>query len=173
MSKSNIYNSIILNENICIKITDINSSIKKNFEAILKKEKEGKCGSEGYLKPNSIKIISYSTGVLYSDFVKYNVFYECLISNPPENIVIECIVKSTTKVGIRAEINDENSPFIVFISRDHHYERANFSEIKENDIINVRIIGKRFELNDKYISVIGELIDKDSYQTTKKELKKK
>jgi len=30
---------------------------------------------------------------------------------------------------------------------------------KEGDIINVRIIGQRFELNDKYISVIATLIE--------------
>ena len=31
--------------------------------------------------------------------------------------------------------------------------------LKEGDIINVRIIGQRFELNDKYISVIATLIE--------------
>ena len=32
-----------------------------------------------------------------------------------------------------------------------------FSKIKENDIINIKIIGQRFELNDTKIHVIGEL----------------
>ena len=34
-----------------------------------------------------------------------------------------------------------------------------FSNVKENDDIKVRVIGQRFELNDKYISILAELID--------------
>jgi hypothetical protein len=31
------------------------------------------------------------------------------------------------------------------------------------DIITVRVIGQRFELNDKYISIIGELVKEKEY----------
>ena len=33
----------------------------------------------------------------------------------------------------------------------------NFSNIQENTRFVVKVIGQRFELNDKYISIIGEL----------------
>ena len=33
-----------------------------------------------------------------------------------------------------------------------------FNEVKDGDKINVKVIGQRFELNDKYISIIGELV---------------
>jgi hypothetical protein len=33
-----------------------------------------------------------------------------------------------------------------------------FADVKEGDKITVRVIGQRFELNDKFVSVIGELI---------------
>jgi hypothetical protein len=45
----------------------------------------------------------------------------------------------------------------IFIARDHHYNIPYFSELKEKDIIMVRVIGQRFELNDPFVSVIGEL----------------
>jgi hypothetical protein len=45
-----------------------------------------------------------------------------------------------------------------------------FSHIKENDILQVRILGQRYELNDKFISVIAELININNYGTLKKEL---
>jgi hypothetical protein len=38
-----------------------------------------------------------------------------------------------------------------------------FNDIKVGDIINVRVIGQRFELNDKYVSVIGELVKEKEY----------
>ena len=40
----------------------------------------------------------------------------------------------------------------------NHYNNNYFSSIQEGDKVNVRVIGQRFELNDKFISIIGELI---------------
>ena len=63
-----------------------------------------------------------------------------------------------TKAGIRAETNEPVSPMVIFIARDHHHNLKDFSNLKENDIINIRVIGTRFELNDKYIAVIATLV---------------
>jgi hypothetical protein len=46
-----------------------------------------------------------------------------------------------------------------------------FSQIKENDILQVRILGQRYELNDKFISIIAELISINNYETLKADLK--
>ena len=72
---------------------------------------------------------------------------------------LSCIVRNITKAGIRAELNSKNSPLIIFIARDHHHQSKYFSTQKEGDVINVKIIGQRFELNDKYISAIATLIE--------------
>ena len=69
-----------------------------------------------------------------------------------------------------AEINDLVSPFIIFIARDHHFNNELFSKINENDIINIRVLGQRYELNNKFISVIAELVDINNYETSKTEL---
>jgi CTP synthase (UTP-ammonia lyase) len=34
-----------------------------------------------------------------------------------------------------------------------------FNSVKENDNIKVKVIGQRFELNDKYISIIASLVE--------------
>ena len=126
-------------------------------ENILKK-KEGICIKEGYIKPNSINLMSYSCGELYSNNVQFQVIYECLLTNPVESMELNCIVRSITKIGIRAELNDDYNPFLIFIARDHHYNNEYFNTIKQNDIINVKVIGQRYELFDKYISIIGEYV---------------
>jgi hypothetical protein len=69
-------------------------------------------------------------------------------------------VKNITKAGIRAESSTETpSPIVVFITRDHHYTSPYFLSVEENSKIMIRVIGQRFELNDKYISIIAELIE--------------
>jgi hypothetical protein len=72
---------------------------------------------------------------------------------------ITCLAKNITKAGIRAESSTENpSPVVVFIARDHHFNNNKFINIQEGDTMLVRVIGQRFELNDPYISIIGELV---------------
>jgi hypothetical protein len=74
-------------------------------------------------------------------------------------MIIPCVAKNITKAGIRAEsANDVPSPIVVFLAKDHHFNSTQFAEVKEGDKINVRVIGQRFELNDKYISIIAELV---------------
>jgi DNA-directed RNA polymerase subunit E'/Rpb7 len=168
-TNDSLYVKNILSEKININFKNIDSKLEETLENILK-EKEGICIKEGFVKPTSIKLMSYSCGELYSNNVEFQVLYECLLTNPVESMQLNCVVKSITKIGIRAELNDEYSPFLVFIARDHHYNNEYFSKIKQNDIINVKVIGQRYELYDKYISIIGELIDFDKEKTIINEL---
>ena len=91
--------------------------------------------------------------------VHVSVTFDCEICHPAEGITINCIVKNVTKAGIRAEVivNDE-TPIVVFIARDHNFNNKEFGDVKESDVIVVKIVGKRYELEDTFISVIGELV---------------
>lgn len=170
MASSKIYSRVMLSEKLHITFKDINSNIYTNLENLIKNKVEGICIDEGFVKPNSVKLISYSSGELFANNVAFDIVYECLVANTVESMTFDCIVKSITKVGIRAEINESVSPFVVFIARDHHFDNELFSKINENDIINVRVLGQRYELNNKFISVIAELIDINNYKTSKAEL---
>lgn len=170
MASSKIYSRVMLSEKLHITFKDINSKINTNLENLIKNKVEGICIDEGFVKPNSVKLISYSSGELFANNVAFDIVYECLVANTVESMTFDCIVKSITKVGIRAEINESVSPFVVFIARDHHFDNELFSKINENDIINVRVLGQRYELNNKFISVIAELIDINNYKTSKTEL---
>ena len=89
----------------------------------------------------------------------FEVVFECDVCFPVEGMIISCLAKNITKAGIRCEsANDMPSPVVVFIAKDHHYNSAMFNDVKDGDKINVKVIGQRFELNDKYISIIGELV---------------
>ena len=170
MSSSKIYSKVLLSEKIHVNFKSINSNIYTTLEKIIKNKVEGICIDEGFVKPESVKLISYSSGELYANYVSFDIAYECLVANTVESMTFDCIVKSITKVGLRAEINDTISPLIIFVARDHHYDNELFSKINENDIINVRVLGQRYELNNKFISVIAELIDINNYKTSKAEL---
>ena len=71
---------------------------------------------------------------------------------------ITCVAKNITKAGIRAELNMDISPVVIFVARDHHYVSPLFNKVVEGDEIVVKIIGQRFELNDINICAIAELL---------------
>ena len=157
---SSIYSRAIINRSILLPINVIGKNLKQNMEEYISFHYEGKCIVEGFIKPNSTKIITYSSGTIKrGNFVSFDIVFECQICFPVEGTIISCVAKTNTKAGITAESADEKpSPILVFIARDHHYYSSQFNEIKEGDKINIRVIGQRFELNDKFISIIGELI---------------
>lgn len=157
---TSIYYRCLITRNIVLPITAIGKTIKEVIEDNIKANFEGKCLVEGFVKPNSAKIVTYSSGIIYrGSSVSFEVVFECEVCFPVEGMLISCVSKNITKAGIRAEsANDVPSPVVVFVSKDHHYNVSYFNDIKEGDKITVRVIGQRFELNDKYISVIGELV---------------
>ena len=164
-----IYSRCLITKNISIPITSIGKNIKETIEKVIAFNFEGKCLVEGYIKPKSSKIITYSSGLVERGInISFEVVFECEICFPVEGTLVSCVAKNITKAGIRAESADEiPSPVIVYLARDHHYNNKQFSEIVENDTFNVRVIGQRFELNDKYVSIIGELV-KEKPEITKR-----
>jgi len=170
MKINSIYSRCLITRNIVLPITCICKTIKEIIEENIQANFEGKCLVEGFVKQNSIKMITYSSGTIYrGSSVSFEVVFECEVCFPVEGMLISCVAKNITKAGIRAEsANDVPSPVVVFIAKDHHFNISYFNEVKEGDKINVRVIGQRFELNDKYVSVIGELVRPSFDQEGKK-----
>ena len=156
--KSYLFNNALITKKIHVNIQNIGNNIKQTLEKMIASEIEGKCIVEGYVKPGSSKIMTYSSGLIHGSSVAFDVVYECSICSPVEGMNITCVAKNITKAGIRAETNDLPSPVVIFVARDHHYTAPYFSEVKEKDEIVIKVIGQRYELNDKYISIIAELV---------------
>jgi hypothetical protein len=168
---TSIYSRGLITRNVTLTITNIGKNIKETLEKAIAFNFEGKCLVEGFIKPNSSKIITYSSGLIErGNIISFEIIFECDICFPVEGTKISCIAKNITKAGIRAESAfDVPSPIVVFIARDHHYNMAEFGAVKEDDKFTVRVIGQRFELNDKFISIIGELVkEKPDYRKFKK-----
>lgn len=157
---SSVYSRCLINRTITIPITSIGKNIKQTIENNISANFEGKCIVEGFVKPGSIKLISYSSGLIDRAInIIFEVVFECEVCFLVEGTLIQCSAKNITKAGIRAESAvDVPSPIVVFIARDHHYNNQYFNSIREGDKFQVRVIGQRFELNDNYVSIIGELI---------------
>lgn len=163
--KNAIYHKTLISKKVSVNIINIGKNLDETLRLRVASQIEGKCIIEGYVKPNSVIIKSSSSGLIRGGVsILFDVIIECLICLPVEGMNIKCIAKNITKAGIRAETDENPSPLIIFISRDYHNKSAAFNRVKMNDIINVRVIGQKFELNDKFIYVIAEMVEPRTVQ---------
>ena len=173
-----VYMNTLLSRKIQISFNKIGKNIKEVLEKSVKRDIEGKCTIEGFVKSDSTKVLTYSSGVLFENKVEFDVVFECLVCCPVEGMLIKCNVKNKTQAGIRAVIGsgttiEEKSPVVVYVSRDHHYNNKYFNTVNENDEITVRVIGQRYELNDEQVSVIGEIVEPKTDKIKIDKMKKK
>lgn len=161
-----IYYQAMLTRRVSLSIAHVGGNVRQLLEEVINQTICGKCGPEGYIKPGSAKVMEHSAPMLKADTVVFQVTFECLICNPVEGMIVNAVAKNITKAGIRAEIpegaNGENTPMVIFISRDHHFQSTAFGNVKVDDDIQAKIIGVRFMLNDRYVSAIAQLVERPS-----------
>jgi ACT domain-containing protein len=165
-----LYSKTILTTKVVIPFILVGSNVETTIKNTISNKVEGKCIVEGYVKPESVRIIKFSSGTLSSKYIEFDVVYECSICCPVEGMRICCYAKNITQAGIRAftSLDEKKSPVIIYVSRDHHSSNSQFNSVNEKDFICIRVIGQRFELNDKQVSVIGELVPKGAEPVKKK-----
>jgi DNA-directed RNA polymerase subunit E'/Rpb7 len=171
MSASNCYSECLTSKKVTIPFTEVSGhaakgSITQMIRTYISTQIENKCTVDGFVHPNTCKILSHSSGLLQGPNVVFDVAYSCSVFLPCEGAILVCRVKSVTSAGILAGINGASvvNPVIVYILREHHASDLDkyFNSIRPDAVVRVKVIGHRFELNDKHVSVIGELIQPDA-----------
>lgn len=159
----NIYVKKILNKNVTVSPDKLGEDIDKVIKETLDNEINGICINEGYVKPNTTKILMRSEGNMrinnFKSVIYYNVKYEVMICSPTENQIIDCLVSEVSKSHITCYIeNIDASPLNIFLSKQHHLGDEEYAKIKTGDTIKIKILAKKFEYLDKQILVIGNFL---------------
>lgn len=159
MTEKNIFKNLLLEKNIIIFPNMLNRNIENSILTKLSKKYEGKCTTEGFIKNESIKIFDRSIGRLsgsnFRGTVEYKILFSADICNPVNGELIKCTVLNINRLGVLAE----NGPLSIIIPKDYHEDKSVFKKIEVNDVILIEVVGKRFEINDTKISVIGRLAE--------------
>ena len=145
------------------------SEINKDFESTiltkLKLNYENICSKYGYIKKDTIKIIKRSVGQLKKEHFNANIYFDVMciaeICNPAQGSIIKCKVKAKNSLGILAEGYYDNIPILQIIIPKISagiQSEINIDTIAINDEINIEVCGKKYQLFDKHISIIGKAI---------------
>ena len=159
-----LYTSAILSKDLEISFYDINRLSVDNFREelnnhvlkLIKNCVEEKCIEDGYVKKDSVRIMTLSCGLLSADKIKYTATYECMICLPVEGMRIRCVAKAISNGGIRAIIDGEDpSPIVVFVARET--SEVDLSGYNEGDVFDAIVFGVQYELNDTFVSVLANI----------------
>lgn len=165
-TKQNLmYLPALLTKKLALSMAYVNRDIEQTLLQLLTAEVEGKCIPEGYVRPKSVKIDSYSSGVTLDANVIFDVVYRAEVCYPLEGKIVPCVIQSISRAGIQAHVHDDYDPssparpITVFIARDYTLETERLARMQRGDKIYARIEGVRFEIGDTCIYTIATLVD--------------
>tara|TARA_B110000261_G_C13084443_1_gene357211 strand:+ start:1367 stop:2113 length:747 start_codon:yes stop_codon:yes gene_type:complete len=150
----------------------MNRNFKNYILQSLIGKNEGICSKHGYIKKNSIVLQKVSVGAIEAQslrgFVNYDVQFSALVCNPTNGSILKCKVLNSNNFGILCVCGIyEDGNFLpiidIIIPKNSLHIQSNenidMNSLNKNDIINVEIVGKKFEINDKKISAVGKIVD--------------
>lgn len=162
----------LLNEKVKLSAKYMNKNYKNHILRELKRKNEGKCSKHGYIKNDSVDIKRVSVGELelqsLRGFVNYDVQFTALVCNPTKGSILKSKVVNSNNFGVLCVCGiHEGSDFIpiidIIVPKNSLHIQSNTSidinDLKKDDVINIEIVGKKFEINDPKISAVGKIVD--------------
>ena len=157
--------------NVVLKPSEMDNDFENTILKKLKTLYENVCSKYGYIKNNSIKILKRSIGTIktqhFNGNVNFNVICIAEICNPIQGSIIKCRVKAKNSLGLLAEGFYEKIPILEIIIPKISagiQSELNLDTINIGQEIKIEVCGKKYQLYDKHISIIGRAIkDKDEF----------
>lgn len=144
------------------------------LSAKLAEKMEGKCSLHGWVLPNSVKVLSRSTGYVekgrFTGDIVFHVQAQASVLNPPSGSHLICEVVGNNMMGMyvtyRVDKKETNyktkitsttrsDAIKVILPRDLHIGDEAFSKVQIGDRVRVEIKKSRFQVNDKFILSVG------------------
>lgn len=134
-------------------------------EILLRKARdsmENKCSEQGFILPNSLRMISRSMGYFesarFTGDAIYYVKLEGKVVYPVEGIQVLGKVIRKNKMGLYINYNDA---IRIQVPRDLHLNEPEFEEVQIGDAVHVELKRSKFAINDTYILASGLFIRKE------------
>jgi DNA-directed RNA polymerase subunit E'/Rpb7 len=158
----NLYTTNILENRFHLEANEFGQDPDEIFIKKLKKEIEGRCIREGYVKSGSVKILSRSLGKInqayFTGLPVYDIKYQAEVCNPPLGSILECIVKDQTKMGLVCQVDDTDNPLDIVVPSQWHFNNKKYTMLQPEMKIKVKVARKRHDNGDNTIAVVASLV---------------
>jgi hypothetical protein len=152
-----LYVSNLIVETVSVKYEHCGRDMEKYFLLYARDHLEGRCIKEGYVRPETTKVVTYTSGGVHGTIIEFRVLFMVQVCHPYEGMRLTCTVESVSKIGIRAVIRKGQNPIVVYLTRELN-PSIYMEDYEIDQVIEVSVLGHRFEMRDPFISVLGFLL---------------
>lgn len=177
---SKVFTRVLLSEHIKLHPKSVSSSTHQVVLDKLREKVEGKCSRHGYIKRGTVEVYKTAPGrielVGLNGFIQYNVHFYAEVCNPLVGSLVKCSVSNINKFGILAQAGFySDSEFInvleIIVAKNsvNIVSDVDLEKITIGDEVIVEVLGKKFELDDNKLSIVGRVVkDVDGASKKKK-----
>lgn len=158
---TNIYMRMLLQERVKLEPSFLHKQFREEVLRRLKLKVEGICSRHGFVRPDSIEVHKICTGkvelVGLNGNTEFDVVFYADVCNPMLGSIIKCRVSNINKFGILAEAENVIEAIIAKNSINIQSD-IDLDKVRIGDDILIEVVGKKYELNEKKISLIGRVV---------------
>lgn len=170
---SGLCSRVLLHERIKLEPRYLTVSFKDEIMNRLRQKIEGICSKHGYIRKNSVELHKVAPGCVevasLNGSVVYDVYFYADVCNPLVGSVIKSAkVVNMNRFGILAEARIPEDTYAtavlgIIIAKNtvNIISEIDLENINVGDEVNVEIVGKKYNLGDKKISIIGRVVKEE------------
>lgn len=137
---------------------EFGKNLDDQFLKILKSRVEDKLIlDKGYIDKDSVEILKRQSSHIedntFTGNIVSTVIYKARVCNPPIGTVVRTRIENSNDLGFLAP----NGPLYIMVPKDVHKNLELFLKYSRGSEIMIRIIGKEFDMSEKFIKIIGRL----------------
>ena len=155
------YNIQVISDRVNIRPMHFTSNFEQVITVAAKKKLEGKICKSGYVRPDSVLVLSrglgYYNSAHFQGQITFDVELVCDICHPVRGDTIFCEVVNLHQYGLRANAGDNNE-ISVYVMREHHSDFFDNPKLREHCHILVEVICTRCKLNDTKIIITAKIL---------------
>jgi DNA-directed RNA polymerase subunit E'/Rpb7 len=161
----------LVRDPVLVKPQHIGSNYVEVIERQLRASYEGVCSRHGFIMPGSITVHKVLSGrveaVSLNGDVRYDVAYFASVCNPPIGSVLDGRVINMNRFGVlvHSGVQSPDGTFLPVVETIVTRQpiggldsEVDLDALEVGETVHVQIAGKKFELNDDKISVIGRIV---------------
>jgi DNA-directed RNA polymerase subunit E'/Rpb7 len=165
-----MFSSAVIRYTVKLQAKEVGSNVRAVIEDRARSLLEGVCGESGYVRPNSLRMVSVSPGRLgdidMGRSYSFDATFKAEVCNPVRGLRMTAIVRSMNRFGMLCEggyYDPDNSlvPVIeIVVVRNPATipNEVDLSDLQVGDEVGVEVLGRSFELRDSRISAFGRTV---------------
>lgn len=170
---SGFFSRLTLRENVVLKPRQMDKNYRDAIVQILRRKYEGLCSHNGYILPGSIDLVDESEGVLrhfsLNGDTEFATRFTADVCCPCIGMIVRAKVVNINKLGIMLVVNDHTDHTVLEIIVVKGFDGAKMTsdidkrldDVQIGQEFDVEVLGRRFCLNDRKISIVGTIIFND------------